>query len=455
MIQREVANTNVDMFTPRSGLGNDGQLGHGNLNNISTFMKIEGLEGKDICQVTCGDQYTVVLTSKGSIYTFGSNAHGQTGHSTYEGRQSTPKKVTGCLESKKVVFVASNTNHTACITEDGDTYTWGKGKDGRLGHGDEKDHYTPKLVEGLAGKKAKEVACGEFHSIVCTDDGRVYSFGDGSHGQLGHGSTEDKLTPTLIQQVFLEKKFVIQVTCGFYHSMALASDGRLYTWGEGDDGNLGHGSELSSVLPSVVESLLAYKVVQIASRTTHSLALVEPKRRSSYVKKMKAMIDDKTCSDVVFLLKDNERVHANKGLLVGQSDYFRAMFRSGMKESIANEVEIRDCSKGVFVLFLEYLYSDEVDIGVDDAIELYVLSDRYQENDLSRKCLEVVKRGLSDTNAIEMLAEADGSGLDTLKDVCMEYVLSNSGKCFKKERIASLSRSLMEELLCNMGERDS
>ena len=59
---------------------------------------------------------------------------------------------------------------------------------------------------------------------------------------------------------------------------------------------------------------------------------------------------------MVFILKDNARVHTMKGLLIGQSKYFRAMFRSGMKESISNEVEIRDCSKGVFLSFLEYLY---------------------------------------------------------------------------------------------------
>jgi hypothetical protein len=286
---------------------------------------------------------------------------------------------------------------------------------------------------------------------VCTDDGRVYSFGSGIGGRLGHGSSEDKLTPKLIQQVQLEGKFVVQVACGWLCSMALTSDGRLYTWGKGESGCLGHGSELSSAVPSVVESLMDYKVVQIASKNVHSVALVGSKR-SSYVKKMKAMIDDETCSDVVFLLKDNERVHANKGLLIGQSEYFQAMFRSRMKESIANEVEVRDCSKPVLLLFLEYLYSGEVDIGVDNAIELYALSDRYREDDLSMKCLVMIDKGLNDTNAIELLVEADGLGLDTLKDVCMEYVVTNYRKCFKKERIASLSPSLMEELLCKIGE---
>jgi hypothetical protein len=433
-----------------SGNGEEGQLGHGNLNHLSTFTKVEGLEGHIVSQVACGDLHTIVLTSKGTVYSFGSNVHGKTGHGVTLGKLSTPKRVIGCLEWKKVVFVAANGHHTACITENGDTYTWGNGEHGQLGHGDKRRHSTPKLVEGLAEKKAKQVTCGGHHTIVCTEDGRIYSFGNGEyHGQLGHCDFDNKFTPTLVE--VLKGKCVVQVVCGWKHSMALTSEGRLYTWGCGIRGQLGHGSELDYCVPSIVECLIDYKIAHIGTKNSHSVALVNSKR--SLTKKMKAMVNDETCSDVVFLLKDgDERINANRGLLIGQSEYFRAMFRSGMKESISNEVEVRDCSKGVFLLFLEYLYSGEVDIGMDNTIELYVLSDRYQEDDLKRQCIEVIEGGLSHGNAIEFLVEADGLGLDTLKGVCMEYVVSNYGQ-IEKENIKALSPSLMAELLINIGER--
>lgn len=192
---------------------------------------------------------------------------------------------------------------------------------------------TPTVVDGLVGKKAIQVACGGYHTIVCTSNGRVYSFGDGEYGQLGHGDSKDQWTPTLIEALS-EGKFVVQVTCGWLHSMALTSECRLYTWGDGANGKLGNGSELMTCVPYVVESLLGYKVVHIASKNVHSVALVDSKR--SYSVMMKSMIDDETCSDVVFVLKDGERIHANKGLLIARSKYFRAMFRSGMKESREN-----------------------------------------------------------------------------------------------------------------------
>ena len=441
----------LDMFSSRSGKGGSGQLGHGNLDNLSfsTFTKVEGFDGQTIVQVAAGAEHTVVLTSTGCVYTFGSNEYGQTGHGITEGNHNTPKKVAGCLESKKVVFVAANNDHSACITENGDTFTWGYGEYGSLGHGDGESRSTPKVIDGLVGKKAIQVACGWCHTIVCTSNGRVYSFGDGEYGQLGHGDSKEQWTPTLIEALS-EGKFVVKVACGWSHSMALTSEGRLYTWGSGVNGKLGHGSELNSGVPSVVESLLGYKVVHIASKNAHSVALVDSKRSYSVI--MKSMIDDKTCSDVTFVLKDGERIHANKGLLIARSKYFRAMFRSGMKESRENEVKVQDCSKGVFGLLLEYLYSGDVYFKMDDALELYALSDRYQEDDLSRKCLEAVRRGLSDANALELLVEADALGLIALKDVCMEYVALNE-KLIEKDNIELLSHSLTTELLCNIVER--
>lgn len=89
---------------------------------------------------------------------------------------------------------------------------------------------------------------------------------------------------------------------------------------------------------------------------------------------------------------------------------------------------------------------------MDDALELYVLSDRHQEDDLSRQCLEVIRRRLSDANALELLVEVDALGLIALKDVCMEYVASN-GQLITKERIELLSHSITTELLCNIVER--
>lgn len=60
-----------------------------------------------------------------------------------------------------------------------------QGKFGRLGHGAERNCHSPRLVESLVGKRPRQIACGGFHSAVITHDGKMYTFGGGEHGQLG------------------------------------------------------------------------------------------------------------------------------------------------------------------------------------------------------------------------------------------------------------------------------
>ena len=242
-----------------SGSGSNGRLGQCHNLSLSILTRVEGLlKDHFVSQVACANCHTVVLTSNGCLWTFGSNASGKTGHGITYGIQSTPKKVEGgglSSPSKKVVFIAAGAWHSACITENGSTYTWGYGANGRLGHSDGKNCSSPKRVKNcfLVGLKAKEVACGGSHTLVCTEDGRIYSFGYGGRGQLGHGKKDNRFTPTLIEAP-LEGKFVVQVACGSEHSMALTRKGCVYTWGHGANGRLGHGSEVDYTTPYIVEA---------------------------------------------------------------------------------------------------------------------------------------------------------------------------------------------------------
>lgn len=67
-------------------------------------------------------------------------------------------------------------------------YTWGLGEYGRLGHGDTTTHLKPKLVEALVGQRIVQVACGsrDAQTMALTEDGSVYSWGDGDFGKLAY-----------------------------------------------------------------------------------------------------------------------------------------------------------------------------------------------------------------------------------------------------------------------------
>lgn len=62
---------------------------------------------------------------------------------------------------------------------------------GQLGNGTNEDANAPQVIEALASKKAKLISCGWRHTVAVTEDGQVYSWGRGVHGQLGHGELVD------------------------------------------------------------------------------------------------------------------------------------------------------------------------------------------------------------------------------------------------------------------------
>ena len=150
----------------------------------------------------------------------------------------------------------------------GDVYSFGHGDWGRLGHGDATHQYTPRRIEALHGVRACGVAAGGAVSLVVSVTGRVYSFGLGGHGALGHGDLLEQHTPRLVEA--LRGVRVSAVEAGMQHSLAL-SDGKVYSFGIGLAGRLGHGDEEHTSTPRVVVGLRGVRA--IAAGTFTSLAV--------------------------------------------------------------------------------------------------------------------------------------------------------------------------------------
>jgi alpha-tubulin suppressor-like RCC1 family protein len=166
------------------------------------------LERKRVVGVAAGVYHTVVWTDEGKAYSFGIGKFGQLGHGGEEG-ELVPRLIEGVLERKRVVGVATGSTHTVVWTDEGKAYSFGNGWCGQLGHGAIKHEVVPKLIERndggfeavLVGKRVVGAAAGEHHTVVWTDEGKAYSFGNGGDGQLGHGSEEDEFAPRLIEGV--------------------------------------------------------------------------------------------------------------------------------------------------------------------------------------------------------------------------------------------------------------
>ncbi|KAE9453034.1 hypothetical protein C3L33_15071, partial [Rhododendron williamsianum] len=183
------------------------------------------------------------------------------------------------LESNVVLDVhqiACGVRHFALVTRQGEVFTWGEESGGRLGHGIEKDFSHPHLVEFLAVTNVDFVACGEYHTCAVSTSGDLYSWGDGAHnaGLLGHGTDVSHWIPKRVSGP-LEGLQVLSVACGTWHSALVTSNGKLFTFGDGTFGVLGHGDRESVPYPKEVQLLSGLKTIKVACGVWHTAAIVE------------------------------------------------------------------------------------------------------------------------------------------------------------------------------------
>ena len=136
-------------------------------------------------------------------------------------------------------------SYSLAITSDGAVWSWGDGRLGRLGQGDEQRQLLPTKVEALAGRRVVALSAALVHSLAITADGAVWSWGRGTFGQLGHGDEKDQ-PPKKIEALAGQR--VVAVSAGHDHSLARTADGAVFTWGKGESGCLGHGEDLSNEL---------------------------------------------------------------------------------------------------------------------------------------------------------------------------------------------------------------
>lgn len=87
------------------------------------------------------------------------------------------------------------------LTSDGEVFTWGRGDDGRLGHGDNGWKYVPRLIHSLAGQVVTQVTCGSYHTAAITGNGALYTWGGGMYGKLGHGNEAGCTTPRRVEDL--------------------------------------------------------------------------------------------------------------------------------------------------------------------------------------------------------------------------------------------------------------
>uniref|UniRef100_A0A453FNY6 RCC1-like domain-containing protein n=1 Tax=Aegilops tauschii subsp. strangulata TaxID=200361 RepID=A0A453FNY6_AEGTS len=154
-------------------------------------------------------------------------------------------------------------------------WTWGAGTDGQLGNGGFQDHHLPQalLLPPRCRGRVSFVAGGGAHAIALTSDGEVFTWGRGTHGQLGHGNIENIPHPKSVK--FFENYTVTCVSTGWNHSGFATDSGQLFMCGDGSFGQLGTGDNQSRNLPFEATSFTTKHVEKLAFGMRHSLVLLK------------------------------------------------------------------------------------------------------------------------------------------------------------------------------------
>jgi alpha-tubulin suppressor-like RCC1 family protein len=225
---------------------NSGQLGNASTSGSSTpITTFTG--GTNWKQVSCGrgSNYTAAIKTDGTLWTWGYGPEGRLGNAQAT-NVSTP--VTTFAGGTNWKQVSTGGYHTAAIKTDGTLWTWGLGTAGRLGNGATAGSIDTPITTFAGGTNWKQVSSGSSHTAAIKTDGTLWAWGRGNEGQLGDYTTLNRSTPVT---TFTGGTNWKQVSCGVDHTAAIKTDGTLWTWGNGGDGQLGRFSFYTSKLTPI------------------------------------------------------------------------------------------------------------------------------------------------------------------------------------------------------------
>ncbi|XP_026166475.1 probable E3 ubiquitin-protein ligase HERC4 isoform X2 [Mastacembelus armatus] len=189
----------------------------------------------------------------------------------------TPKALCNIAVSQ----VACGSQHSVALTKDGQVYTWGQGSRGQLGLGEGTfTDSSPQQLRALSAMPLVQIAAGGEQSFALSVSGGVFSWGRNDCGQLGLGDTTDRNTPSPVYCLNIKK--ATHVSCGKDHTAILTKDGVVFTFGSGQYGQLGHNSFRDELRPRIVAELWGAKVIKIACGRHHTLVLTDSKEVYSF-----------------------------------------------------------------------------------------------------------------------------------------------------------------------------
>jgi alpha-tubulin suppressor-like RCC1 family protein len=241
--------------------------GPGNVSYLNSITNIMG-----------GEVHSIAVKSDGTVWGWGQNEFGQLGDGTTNDESAPVQVGLGCVPPLgSVTKLGGRTYWNLAVKTDGTVWAWGMNQGGQLGNGttistlDPNQNTTPvQLTNSRAGgviNNPIQVSCGYTYGVALATNGTVWTWGTGSHGELGNGTTGLSYTP--VQVVGLTN--ITSISSGWKHTLARRADGTVWGWGQNTHGELGDGTALNRSSP--VQALNLTNIISVSGGDYHSSAL--------------------------------------------------------------------------------------------------------------------------------------------------------------------------------------
>lgn len=236
--------------------------------------------------VSCGFEHMAAVSSEKKVLTWGYGGSGCLGHgNTLSYKVPT---IVNSIFHENIVYLECGGYHNAAINKDGEVWVWGRGDVNQLGISmsklvkDDVGYVALrplKLKEfSRQGVKIKSVACGEAHSLMLDSDGKVYSFGWDEDGQLGidESGLQDSIASKSLKRVEGIPEKVIKISSGCIFSTCLTETGEIFVWGNGEQGQLGLGDSIKSTnFPTLLSSLKNEHVIDVVCGESNAICITK------------------------------------------------------------------------------------------------------------------------------------------------------------------------------------
>ncbi|KAM8927073.1 protein RCC2 [Pelodytes ibericus] len=262
------------------GRNEKGQLGHGDLKRVDAPKLIDSLKGEVFVYAACGRSHTLALNDTGCVFAFGENKMGQLGLGNKTDAVPSPTQI--LYNGQPITKMGCGAEFSMIMDCKGNLYSFGCPEYGQVGHNSDGKYiarskrieydceliarriaiFIEKTKDGqilpVPNVVVRDIACGSNHTLALDSQKRVFTWGFGGYGRLGHAEQKDEMVPRLVKLFDFPGRGASQIYAGVSSSFAVSEMGGLFFWGATST------ARDSTMYPKAVQDLCGWRVRSLA-----------------------------------------------------------------------------------------------------------------------------------------------------------------------------------------------